>query len=152
MSYILTTSEFGQSPVLLDVFPTAPTFIGGAAPGTPAASVAVTYPTATGVGGGRLVGIDNGDVVLIDSSIVATAYLAIGITRGAATPATSVEIITHGPVDDSSWTWNEGLVYAGLNGLLTQTAPSTGFVLNVGKAISPTRIIVNLQQPYLLSP
>lgn len=52
-----------------------------------------------------------------------------------------------GPLVDPSWNWAEGPIYVGAGGLLTQTPPSTGFVQQVARADSATRVFVDVPPP-----
>jgi hypothetical protein len=149
-SNLLLSLEDSASPILLDVFPQAPVINTTGSTASPSA-VVLSAITNTGVSGGRLIGIDNGFVILVDSSIVSTALQAGGITKAAAAPFTSVEYVTSGLITDSAWNWSSGPIYAGLNGGLIQTAPISGFVLEIGKALSPTQILVDFKSPLFLS-
>jgi hypothetical protein len=150
-SNLLLSFEGSASPILLDVFPQAPVFVNNGTVISPSAVVLSAAAPTAGVSGGRLVGIDNELVILVDSSIVSTALQAVGITKAAAAPSTSVEYVTSGLITDSAWNWLSGPIYAGLNGGLVQTAPISGFVLEIGKALSPTQILVDFKSPLILS-
>lgn len=75
----------------------------------------------------------------------------IGITVTAAIAGDDVSVMTSGKLSDPSWSWVAGPIYVGADGALTQTAPTTGFVQEVARAISPTDIIINIQPPILLA-
>lgn len=73
--------------------------------------------------------------------------LLCGLTLTATGSAGMVNVQRSGTVDDSSWSWTPGRVYLGANGTLTQTPPVDGFSVLVGVAVSPTRLILNVQDP-----
>lgn len=74
----------------------------------------------------------------------------IGITKTSVLAGRSVEVIHEGIVSDSGWNWHQGPIFLGINGLLTQTAPTSGFILCVGTAISSTKIKFNINTAIIL--
>lgn len=74
-----------------------------------------------------------------------------GIAAGAATDGDPVEVHTQGPMTDASWTWVAGPVYVDDEGVLTQTAPTTGWIVTIGMAIATDTIDVHIQLPILRS-
>jgi len=74
-------------------------------------------------------------------------FQALGVTLTAADTGDLINVQRSGALDESSWSWTPGPVWLGAGGNLTQTPPSGGFDLMIGAAVSPTRIILNLQQP-----
>lgn len=104
----------------------------------------------TPIGGGRAVrGVEAGLVDYASASNTDHTNV-IGITMEAVDSG-AINVCTGGLMVDSSWTWVVGPLYVGENGVLTQTAPSIGFVLEVGTAISATTIVVNLGFPLILT-
>ena len=81
---------------------------------------------------------------------VLDGQLIAGITAGAAAQGDPVTIHTAGPITEPGWTWTPGPVFAGDNGVLTQTPPAGSWVRMIGMAVSPTKIIINLQ-PVILT-
>jgi hypothetical protein len=72
----------------------------------------------------------------------------IGITSGSVSHGAYATIITSGIFTDSSWTWvADNPLFVGDGGILTQTPPSTGYMHVVGYAVSPTTVVVGIQQP-----
>lgn len=69
----------------------------------------------------------------------------IGITTGAAADGDDVVIQDKGILIEPGWTWNEGDIFAGSNGQLTQVMPTTGFLFRVGVALSPTAMQLNFE-------
>ena len=92
-----------------------------------------------------------GKVTYADHNNLSQASNILGITRTSAVPDGSVDIITSGMLSDSSWNFNEGPIFVGVNGQLTQIAPTTGYIVVVGKAVSSTRISINISRPIILN-
>jgi len=75
----------------------------------------------------------------------------LGITAGAVDAAEAVRVVIAGPMVEPSWNWVSGPVFVGLDGLLTQAPPASGFVQVVGAALAPTRLLVALGDPIILN-
>lgn len=59
-------------------------------------------------------------------------------------------VSTFGSMVEPSWSWTpQRSLFLGTEGLITQTLPATGFLLVLGKAVSPTEIFIQLQTPIL---
>ena len=74
-----------------------------------------------------------------------------GIAATAAVDGDPVEVQTQGPMTDASWTWVAGPVYVDDEGVLTQTAPTTGWIVSVGMAVAADTIDVHISMPILRS-
>lgn len=99
------------------------------------------------IGGHRVVTVD-GDYA--DSTILGHAYIIAGITTGATSNGAVMQVRYSGEIIEDTWNWTEGLVFLGTNGLLTQTAPTTGFMVVIGVAKNKTTLLVRIQQPIIL--
>jgi hypothetical protein len=97
--------------------------------------------------GHRCVVIDSGLAVYADKGTPSHATRVAGITRGAIASGASGEIQYGGEMSDPSFAFTPGAIYLGSNGLLTQTPPTSGFILEVAKALTSTRILINIQSP-----
>jgi hypothetical protein len=76
----------------------------------------------------------------------------LGITQGASSDGELLTIQSAGEITEGSWNWTpQQFVYLSTNGLLTQTAPSTGFLLIIGFAVSATKIAINIGHPISLT-
>lgn len=73
--------------------------------------------------------------------------LILGITLTAADIGNPLDIQRSGAIEDSTWRWQPGRVWLGAGGSITQTPPVTGYFVQLGAAVSATRIILNLQDP-----
>jgi hypothetical protein len=87
-----------------------------------------------------------------DKATPAHANKIIGITKGAAADLATVEVQYDGEMTEPSWTWTTNLpIYCGASGVLTQVPPSSGFVQQVGVALSPTKMSIGILQSITLS-
>lgn len=87
-----------------------------------------------------------------DSGTPSHRSTVLGITTGAAAMGVPITVLASGALIEPSWAWTPGLpIYAGANGLLTQTAPVAGWLRVLGFATSPTSMVVQLLPPFVLS-
>jgi hypothetical protein len=71
-----------------------------------------------------------------------------GVTLGAATAGAQAALARVGPVTEPSWAWTPDTpVFLSINGLLTQTVPTAGFLPVIGIALSPTSLFINPREP-----
>lgn len=92
----------------------------------------------------------NGQVYYLDPADADHIDSLLGVTLTAATVGSTVNVQRSGVVEDSAWNWIPGRVWLGANGSLTQTPPLFGFDVLIGNAVSPTRIVLNIQDAILL--
>jgi hypothetical protein len=107
----------------------------------------ITVTPISNLGGNRVVMANN---EYADNTILSTVGKAIGFTKNAVNSGSPVEIINNNFLDGfSGLTINEN-IYLSINGTITQTVPTTGYIQNLGIAISSTSILINIQQPLVL--
>jgi hypothetical protein len=96
--------------------------------------------------------VENGLIYASNDSLQ-TINGPLALTLNAAVAGDEVEIIRSGEVTDSSWSWTEdGLIYLGTDGNITQTAPGSGrFQVVLGRALTPTSIVFNPSAPIKLA-
>ena len=82
-----------------------------------------------------------------DSSNLAHLGKVIGMTNAATSAGNSVKIWPAGKITEPSFNFALGPVYLSTNGLLTQTPPTTGFIQQIGVALSQTTILVQILNP-----
>lgn len=114
---------------------------------TPEAAGAVTDFTATAGGtihGGRVVRSDNGLIYAVDNTDDTHAAQVVGVALNAATSGNPVTVRAVGYMEDGTWTWANGVIYCGAAGQLTQTAPVTGWFLEVARVVNSTKIFIDL--------
>jgi hypothetical protein len=75
----------------------------------------------------------------------------IGLSKGAVVTGGLLEIVTASELAGFTGLIPNTQVYLGLNGLITQTVPTSGFIQQLGVALTSTTILVNISLPFLLS-
>ncbi|MEO5363964.1 MAG: hypothetical protein H7838_10130 [Magnetococcus sp. DMHC-8] len=99
--------------------------------------------------GHRVVAMNSqGRVVHADHGTASHAGQVYGMTLTSALTGGPVPVRSFGVLEDSNWRWDlsSGLsLFLSTNGILTQTAPASGFVCRVGYLVSPTRIFIDIQ-------
>lgn len=93
---------------------------------------------------------DGASAFVIDIADIADMHLCIGIAETSGSTGNPVEVLQNGVLNDAGWSWTPGPVYAGAGGSLVQTAPAAAFLLRVGTAVSPTRMLVQIERPIRL--
>lgn len=96
------------------------------------------------LGGNRIVELDSeNNPVYADKE---TSKRVVGITLNAANIDDNVIIQTAGEITDPSWNWIVGKsIYLGNNGLLIQTVPISGYLIVMGYATEPTKVMINIK-------
>jgi hypothetical protein len=98
-----------------------------------------------------IVAIDNGVATPADPTNIADMSSQLAVTTQAAISGTPVVVATSYSLTEPMWTWSPGRVYlAPSGGQLTQTLPTVGALLEVGRAVSATTIDFNIQTAILL--
>lgn len=91
------------------------------------------------------------DGKIADSSLVTHAGRVAGISMAAPAAGFPVDVIFYGDVENPAWSFTEGdILFLDVNGKLTATAPASGFSQVIGTAKSPTKVVVNIEEPILL--
>jgi hypothetical protein len=92
---------------------------------------------------GRVHALDQGDEDHV--------FSLLGVTLTAADAGAPIDVQRSGAITDSAWSWTPGQrIYLGIGGALTTTPPAAGFDVLIGTALSPTRLLLNLQDPIAL--
>jgi len=101
----------------------------------------ITAIAAEAIGGQRIVSLNSDG-----KAIYPTDYSsAIGITTGAVELGATATIITSGQITETSWSWTPNMpLFLSDNGLMTQTAPVTGELVQIGWAITSTTIFLKI--------
>lgn len=125
----------------------APVLIAG---GTEGVDIRATAGPA--IGGGRVVcALPDGTIGYASADDPTSVATAIGISINAANAGAECMVRAAGTLSDSGWAWTSGQpIYLGLSGVMTQDVPTTGVVIEVGVAMSATRIAVSLAKPIYL--
>lgn len=109
------------------------------------AQVALTYPQVVAVDGA-------GNAYPPDLSMGADVSRIMGVTLNAATTGNPVRISRLHMFTESAWSWAPGRIYCTTTGgALTQAVPaSPSAVVEVGRALTPTTVLVNVQPAILI--
>lgn len=76
----------------------------------------------------------------------ALSRLVVGVTTGAAVLGAPATIQIGGIMTEGSWSWlGTEVVWLGVSGLLTQTIPSTDYLVQVGVPAGPTKLRIEPQ-------
>ncbi|WP_293372270.1 hypothetical protein [Nevskia sp.] len=96
--------------------------------------------------------LPNGLLGYADPLDLTSAGTVIGISSSAAaSPGEPVSVVEFGPLSDDIWNWTPGLpLFFTANGVLTQSVPTTGYLLQVASAETPNFIRVAIAQPIYL--
>jgi hypothetical protein len=106
----------------------------------------ITATASAILGGHRVVQVFNGLASYADKD---SDYIGqLGFTMSAYDEGSSMQIFISGVVTEPSWSFTKGPVFLGSNGLITQSIPTTGTVILVGRAVSSTAMSINFQQLY----
>lgn len=113
------------------------------------ANTVVHFPAASALSGHRAVVLnDLGQAIYADHRTLAHAGKILGVTLNAAAAGELIAIQTYGRLSEASWTWTlDAPVFVGADGLLTQSAPNTGFVVTVGFPLSATELFIDISMP-----
>jgi hypothetical protein len=118
-------------------------------------STTETYITATAIGGQRIVVTNSsGEAIYAQNTDAAHANMATKITTGAAESSAEVTVQFIGTMTDVSFTWTPGAtLYLGVNGLMTQTPPTSPAVFSkvVAVAETATKILLVQEPPVMLA-
>jgi hypothetical protein len=112
----------------------------------------VVAPAAETIHGHRAVLALADGVHHASSDEVGHAPGVLGIAANSASPGDPVRVRTTGPMTEPSWAWTPGLpLYVGPDGVLVQSPPASGFIREIGLAVSPTSIVIRHMVPITLA-
>jgi hypothetical protein len=114
----------------------------------PAGSNTITVPVGAVVQGLSVVRTVAGNAYPVDTTVDAHAEQVVGLAlQSVTTVGMGVTVQTSGLVTDAGWAFSDGAVFCGANGALTQSPAATGWLLRVGRAVSPTSLLVDIETP-----
>lgn len=122
-------------------------------PAGPAGGSTIAKTAAQALGGHRAVkAAPDDEVDYPNNAVTEDGGLIVGLTVAAANSGATVAVQVTGEIEEGSWNWSLGPVFCGANGVLTQTPPpGAAWLRQIGVAISPTRMLVDLQPAYVLA-
>jgi len=102
----------------------------------------------TDINAHRMVAADDGFVVYADKDDPDHIHIVAGLTDTAFLQSADVLAIMNGDIQEVTWTWTLNKpIFLGNNGFMTQTVPTTGFLLQVGYPVTTDKMIVDIKTP-----
>lgn len=109
-----------------------------------------TFIAAETLSGNRAVYLTPVGVRLADPASGVTAEV-LGITTQAALSGESVNVQIKGELSEGSWSFIQGSrLWLGVSGTITQVIPTGATQVELGTALEPTKIFINIQPPLYL--
>lgn len=94
---------------------------------------------------------DSGQLAYASSNNQSHAFCFAGVLPYSASQGDTAIAYRMGEIADAAWSWVRGSpVFLGVNGFLTQTAPTTGFLLVVGTPKSTNTLVIQPSDPIFL--
>ena len=104
------------------------------------------------LGGHRAVYVQDRMALYASSDDDLSCDLLTGITMHYADQGSLIKVHTDGEVQESSWNWEpDRPVFLGLMGMLTQTPPAAGAIVQIGLALEPTVLLVRIEPALFLA-
>lgn len=89
-----------------------------------------------------------GSVWPADPDAESDVLALLGVTVSAAVAGQPINVQRMGVIDDAGWSFTPGArVYLAAQGRLTQEPPQAGYDVLIGTGVSPTRLLLNIQDP-----
>lgn len=106
----------------------------------------VSFVAGENLSGDRAVYIADDGLAYHADKNSATAIRAIGLTTGAVSMGGTATIQVEGIYTEATWSWaGNAVVWLSTTGQLTQTPPTTGYLVRAGIPAGPTRILIEPQ-------
>lgn len=102
------------------------------------------------LGGHRCVYLSAGLVYYANSSDVTKVNRLVGITTGAVSLGSSVDIMNAGELTGFTGLVPDNIMYLQSNGTISPSIPLTGFIQQVGIALTDTKCLINIQPSILI--
>jgi hypothetical protein len=110
-----------------------------------------TLPTASVLGGHRVIASLANTLVYADNTNNQHSNTIVGLSTGASS-GSALTLQSSGFITEPSWTWTPDLpIFLSTNGLMTQTQPLIGFSILIATAITSTTVFLRFNQPITLS-
>lgn len=108
-------------------------------------TVAVT--AATNLSGNRIVTVEGN---YADKDTTTDKFKVLGMTTGAATTGSEATVQVSGYITEAGWNFTVGSpVFLSTNGHITQTAPTSGFRMIVGRPKTATTLFLDFSEPII---
>ena len=152
----VTTQEI-VAPVTLDAMQvSAPVYVGqrgsDGVDGLPG-GVVVKCTAGEALGGHRVVVLNEAaEAVYASNAVPEHLHKVLGLTTGAVIIGAAATVQTGGEMTEPTWAWTlDAPIFLGVDGLLTQTPPASGFLLVVAFPVTATKIFIKLREPLALT-
>lgn len=114
--------------------------------------VQTTKNAGTAIGGHRAVKVVAGLLQYASKDDNPSAESVYGITINAGNIGDPIDVVLSGEIQEASWSWTQNLpIYLSTSGQLTQTAPTTGAVVELGIAVTSDTMLVRIQKTMFLA-
>lgn len=135
-----------QTDKVVDILVSGP---GTAASGSTSPAV-FTLQAGEDLGANRVVYANGGQALYADRRQVTHLGRVVGLTTHSATAGQDIEVQAFDDMTLVSWSWVPGSLWLGIEGRMTQTRPTDGFLLRVARALSPTVIAIDIDDGIIL--
>jgi hypothetical protein len=135
------------SPIIETVIQAIPAGLKGDK-GDNSSSLTTSVPVGVTLNSQTVVAVNNAGLTVADNQTLAHIGKVLGISTNSAIGGGQISIVTSGGVVNGFLGLSVGdTYYLSVNGAITNIVPNTGFVQQVGTAISTTELAVNLVSP-----
>ena len=126
--------------------------VGRAGPAGPAGGETLVVVGPTALSGHSIVAVSAAGLLIpADCTVAGMGGTVLGMLDSAYLPGASARVQTGYVIEHSGWNWAPGFLVVGEGGQPTQTLPVGAiFSQAIGKVLSPTSILVDLQPPIFL--
>lgn len=118
----------------------------------PAGGETLVTVGASPLSGHTIVAVDAaGELIYADSTILSHGGTVLGFLANAYSAGEDASVQTGFVLEHSGWNWSAGFILVGAGGAPVQSLPiGAKFSQSVGKVLSPTSILVDIQPPIFL--
>lgn len=106
-----------------------------------------SYPCADAVSPGKVVYAQSGILYLASSSELSSSESVLGVCISSTVIGDSAKIVLAGEYTFENELFTPGPVFLGTSGEIVSVKPTTGYVLQIGFAVSSTKLIVRIGTP-----
>ncbi|MBD2437363.1 hypothetical protein [Nostoc sp. FACHB-110] len=124
----------------------------GEEPGGGGEIITTGYTAATSLAAYRMMTLNtSGEAIYADNTNSDHIASVWAINKKAVSTGQTVTGQTFGEIENLAWAWTpQDPIFLGANGTLTQVPPTTGFVLTVGWAMTPSKMFIDIKQAIAL--
>ena len=138
MSYLIPANSGGGSTDSIIIYPPGTTFNNE--------HLEFEFTSTEAISAPRVVYAGASGPALADKDTISQQDKIIGITTtSAAGSGETVKVTTEGKLEDPSFLFSIGPIYLGTSGVITQTKPTSGLLLQLGVAISATQLHIRIE-------